>query len=439
MNILFSPIGTTDPISEYNLREGAMLHICRYRQIDKVYMYMSGEICSYHDKDNRYVYCLEKLSEELGREISYEITERRDLVDEVNSFDFFKTEFRQLVNEIHEKNPEDTIFLNVSSGTPGMKSALQTLEAFVNYKVVPIQVATPTKKSNGHAVDKNNYDPQTIWELNEDSSANEDRTSVSDNSVFFAQIKKNNINELIRKYDYVGAAAIADSMKETIDSEFLELIHAADLRFKLNFGKAKTVFSKYGFAILETETAGLAEISEYLLILDIKLRREEYVDFLRGITPVIADLFEMILKNQCGFDVNDYVCVDSNDKRNWDIRKLIKNQAVIDELNNRFNPRFKAGPVYSSAMMIIIETLSDNNELIDLCKELRNTEEELRNDVAHEITGMSEENIIKKLGFTAADIVKKLRKALYYAGVVTGKTFFESYDRMNWFLISKNI
>lgn len=437
MNILFSPVGTTDPVSEYNLRDGAMLHICRYRQIDKVYMYMSKEICDYHELDDRYVYCLKKLCEHIEKAIGYEIIERRELTDKVNSFDYFINEFHSLVDEIHEKNPEDTIFLNVSSGTPAMKSALQSLEAFVDYKVIPIQVATPDKKSNGHSLDKTRYDPQTVWELNEDNTVNDDRTAISDNSRFFAQIKKKNIIQLIRNYDYVGAAALADSMSDMLSDEFTELIHAADQRFKLNFRKAKADFAKYGHKILEVETTGLTEIAEYLLILDLKVRREEYVDFLRGITPIIADLFEMILKHSCGFNVNDYVSVNRNNVRRWDLKKLSANPAVMLALNNNYNGSFRSEPIYSSAMQIIIETLSSDNKLVSVCEDLRSTEEKLRNNAAHEITGISDKTIQTNLGFSAADIIKKLFTAMGYAGINADKTFFDSYDRMNDILVSK--
>ena len=46
MNILFTAIGMTDPISNY--RDGSMLHICRYNEIDNVYLYISAEVYAYH-------------------------------------------------------------------------------------------------------------------------------------------------------------------------------------------------------------------------------------------------------------------------------------------------------------------------------------------------------------------------------------------------------
>jgi len=47
--VLFSPVGTTDPIS--NNRDGALLHICRkYRPI-KIYLYFSKEMLELQKKD----------------------------------------------------------------------------------------------------------------------------------------------------------------------------------------------------------------------------------------------------------------------------------------------------------------------------------------------------------------------------------------------------
>ncbi len=61
--ILFSPVGGTDPISENNLHDGSLLHICRCYKPDKVYLYMSKEILKHHEEDDRYLYCLRKLDE----------------------------------------------------------------------------------------------------------------------------------------------------------------------------------------------------------------------------------------------------------------------------------------------------------------------------------------------------------------------------------------
>ena len=69
MNILFSPLGGTDPISENNFYDGSMLHICRHYDIDKVYLYMTKEIYEKHEKDDRYRFFINKLAEQKNKEI----------------------------------------------------------------------------------------------------------------------------------------------------------------------------------------------------------------------------------------------------------------------------------------------------------------------------------------------------------------------------------
>ncbi len=56
----------------------------------------------------------------------FEIIEiQKNELEEVQVFDTFMKEYREILNDIRDKNPESEIILNVSSGTPAMKSALQ--------------------------------------------------------------------------------------------------------------------------------------------------------------------------------------------------------------------------------------------------------------------------------------------------------------------------
>jgi len=77
-----------------------------------------------------------------------------------------------------------------------------------------------------------------------------------------------------------------------------------------------------------------------------------------------------------------------------------------------------------------------HNSLVSVCRDLRSSEEKLRNIAAHEITGISERRIRSELGFSSADIINKLFAAMGYAGISTDRSFFGSYDRMNKLLIS---
>lgn len=428
MNILFTAIGMTDPIS--NFRDGSMLHICRYNKIDKVYMYISAEVYKYHLMDNRYVYCLEKLSELLNRKIEIEEIIKEDLED-VHIFDTFIEEFRDILLKIHNENPEDKIYLNVSSGTPAMKSALQALAAFGEIDMIPIQVATPEKKSNPHIEDKEKYEVATQWECNEDNVLNENRCTFSKNFNFINQTKKAMIKELILKYDYVGAKALADTMADSLEDKFKDLLNGACKRYSLDYNNAKIIFKKYNYKLLAVEQSNLAAVVEYFLILDLKVRKEEYGDFLRGITPLMADIFEMILSNSCGFKLDDYTKFNKKGGfRIWDKYKLEQNSEIINCLNERYG-KFEPSFIKSDNLLAIIETLSDNGKLKSLCNDLRKIEENLRNKTAHEITMVTDEVIEKLLGFNSKDIISKLYQAIEYTEIKINSSFMESYDNMN--------
>ena len=94
MKVLFSPVGTTDPIRKH--RDGSMLHICRYYQPDKVYLYLSKEMQEYEKKDHRFTYCLHQLEKQQCRHIEINLIERENL-ENVQDFNTFYLEFRPII------------------------------------------------------------------------------------------------------------------------------------------------------------------------------------------------------------------------------------------------------------------------------------------------------------------------------------------------------
>ena len=65
--------------------------------------------------------------------------ERPELT-EVQDFDYFYQEFETLLREIH-KEYEGEILLNISSGTPAMKNALNIMADLMEIRLHPIRVS----------------------------------------------------------------------------------------------------------------------------------------------------------------------------------------------------------------------------------------------------------------------------------------------------------
>ena len=433
MNILFSPVGLTDPVS--NFRDGAMIHICRFRQIDKVYLYLSKEVYEYENHDHRYSYCINMLAKQTEHKLEYEFIVKEQLED-VHLFDTFIHDFRKEITRIHQANPDDQLYLNVSSGTPAMKSALQILAAFREFDMIPIQVATPQKRSNPHVEEKWSYNPEEQWKCNDDNSDPIDRCSVSVNINFLLLTKKQMLAELINKYDYVGAQALADTMRHSLSDKFIELLDGAVKRFTLQFGEANTIYKKYNLNLLEAEQSNYAPITEYLLELDIRVRKQEYGKFIQGLTPLIFDLYEMILSNKMNIKLDNLTVESSYGEREWNIKELLRDANLqIKECLEGQNGVISQNTVYSASLNRIIQGMCNDERIKKLCRKLRSIEQTARNIAAHEIVSISDQWIKQKTNCLSADILDMFRRLIIYAGININNNFFGSYDRMNDCLI----
>ena len=434
MKILFSPIGMTDPIRYF--KDGALLNICRNYCPDKIYLYMSKEVIAFHEKDNRYLFCLEKLGELIDKKFETELIMRPDLED-VQIFDGFLSDFRTELTKIHTLYPDAEILLNVSSGTPAMKSSLQVLSLTMNFRCLPIQVSTPQKSSNPRIDEEKDLTPEEHWELNESNDFDDDRCIASPAKNLLEEFEKQSIIKLINSYDYAAAYSIA-AESEMFSDKVKELLSAAASRLKLE-PKARNIFRKYniqGIFIKSSEPV-ITDISEYLLLLKIKVIKQEYADFLRSITPVLVDLFSLYLKNKCGFDISEYTNTDKNNLMKWDVSKLSGTKELVI-LNNKYSYQggFKDNsPVYSDALSEIIEKNPPDPGAGAIAYSLRNdVEKEFRNKAAHTIISITDEKVRSYTGMTSDEIFRKLVKMFEFCGYRLNE---RSYDKMNEILLSE--
>lgn len=445
--ILFSPIGGTDPIS--NDRDGSLLHICRIYRPDKVIMFMSKEICEFHKKDNRYVYCLEKLGELMNHKFEYDFIMEPELSN-VHDYNYFYRRFREEIEKVcvQEANCSDSdekstggikILLNTSSGTPAMKSALHVIATISENKYIPLQVSTPERKMNPHRENKNEYDVENYWESNFDNLEEcfENRCEEIECENLTVLLKRNMICKFIEAYDYNAALMIADEIKDDLSEQAYKMIAAAAARLQLDLRKYSSYMNKVnGYDFMPVKSGNQRKLIEYLLSLEMKIKKGELADFLRGITPVIADLFEEILKAQYSIKISDYTC-DNNSAR-WDDEKLKKEAPELyDILSESYAKEFNGGNVASDHIAKLIKALPGGSVKMKNCiSELREVEIAVRNTAAHEIVSITEDVIKTKTrnihgGLDSKGIFKLLKEACSYADLPGGDKVWKSYDDMN--------
>ena len=434
--ILFSPVGGTDPISPNNCRDGSMLHICRFEKPDKVILYLSREMIENEQKDHRYSYCLNKLKLLQGRDFDVEMITRPNLV-EVQDFDFFYNEFSEIINKImnEDMDQSDTLLLNISSGTPGMKSALAVLKTISEISCRLIQVPTPNKSQNIH--DNRGYDPELLWECNEDNNPGAKNRCAEVSLPSLAVKKKEEVIKMhVLAYDYHAALQVAETLPEKIKGRYVDLLEMASARYNFNLSEfaKKCKNTNYRPAI----TGGnVFKRFEYALILQVKIKRKEYVDFIRAITPLIVDLFEQVLEKKCKVVVDEYCSYQMKDGkkiRKWSRTKL-EGSEVLRVFQNDYENDFKYGFVYSDHLRTLIKHFSTDENLKNLTDTLRDVESGVRNLAAHEMDSFDDDKIRELTGLSANSIMKTIRSYFGYLGYAIPKEAWDSYENMNDIII----
>ncbi len=436
--VLFSPVGGHDPIASYH--DGALLHICRCYKPEVVYIYLSKEMAERHDKDNRYIESLNKLKEFLGYEFKIEPPiERRELTD-VQIFDAFYEDFENIIDDIKNKYKDYEILLNISSGTPAMKSALNVIATLAKHKITAIQVSSPNKKENPKNEDHKSFDLELWWETNDDNKIDFENRCIEVKQLnLMAKIKKEMIVRLIKSYDYKGALSVAEDIKEFISDDAYSLINAGYNRIMLNqSGVSKALKNKDFNNIMPIQTNGTKkDIFEYLLYLQLRQRQGNYSDFIRGITPVIMNLLEECLEINYGIKKEDFCIKDNKSVYRINIEQMEKTKKgkMIKEILSKEYKDIKETFLTSAQLYIILISLSNDIDFISTLETLRNIETNVRNVTAHKIISVTDEWIEKTVSLNSYDIMELLKKIALKAKLNIKKEYWNSYDDMNEIII----
>lgn len=470
MNILFSPIGGTDPISKSFLdkekkesvyTDGSMLHILRYYPIDKIYLYMSKEILDNENNDYRYTKSINNLCEKLSKNIEIAEIIKRPELTEVQEYDYFYEDFTKELRRIYDiesKNLEQSqsskeqeeikIYLNISSGTPAMKSALLVIQHLGEHDYIPVQVSTPVKKSNKEIKEYpyekytyNNSDdnPDKYYRKNSDNkwiitkgTDEEPKIKFSDENTKgrCQEVKSDSllkikyieiIKELVKKYEYDAALEIAEKIQSPNKKKYTSLIKIGKFRLLLDFNSTNNLLNSYNLKNNSIYKVPLDKkipndedkfnAIEYFMSIAVKVEKRQYADFIRSITPFILHLFNLIILKLEKINVlNEYSSTsrNKNECNKWDKSKLQKNKKLNSALNKSFNNDFNyRSYILSTHLEKIIINISNDEKLNDIVSKIRKIEEGIRNTAAHDIISITDSIIGNKSGLSINEDEKK--------------------------------
>lgn len=450
--VLFSPVGGTDPISADNMMDGSMLHIARKRLPDAVYLYLSKEMIRNQKLDQRYTRALEKLSAATGHHIDFYLIERPNLT-KVHDFDVFYWDFRNEISGIIEKegieSPEE-LLVNISSGTPAMKSALVVLNAMIGVRYTLVQVATPEGRMGNHT-HPGDYDFDTYWDLDEDNRPDSnDRTKDIRSTNLLALGNLQTIRNFVDKYDYDAAWELAQTLPPEISGGMMPFLRLGRARSLLNLIEARQACADAGLDQADIFPAGVGDskgkVFEYALCCDIKRRRGELADFIRSLSPLIVELFELIIEKQLGIYIEDY-CTDRMNRngsitRVWDSDRIFSPrngdkgaEFLAKAFREKYGSKTDLGCVFSDHLAAVIESAC-GDDVSRPVSVLRGVEQTIRNKAAHEIVSVDEKSITrltrvnKGKGLGSEEIMNLVRDVASLAGFPKQKGW-DSYDHMN--------
>ena len=438
--ILFSAIGTTDPIRDYH--DGSWLHCLRQEHPDLTVIYLTQQMCEYEDEDQRYTRTVNMLNEEYAKKglkpILLEIIRRPELTNP-HLYGNLYADIRSLLMSIHNRFPEAEILLNCSSGTPVIKSCLADMRFLLPFgsTIRLLQVVDPNKgyRENDGRVRKK-YDLEANWELNEDRQEGYiPRVQLLKPDQHDILIRAEYAKVLIRQHDYFAASQLlAEDLRNNERGELMQnALTGADHRKMLRFHTAGMSLASAGIPdddLHKEDTKRARHCAEMLLTMQIDVDTHHYADMLRKSTPLLYNLCLELFKARMKWDLETYTI--KTEPREGQINEAALEQAhpgFAAELGLRTYDRF-----FTSALLIpYMKNHTGDTELIDLLGKLRNVESDVRNIAAHQLTGIGDEWIKRKTRdhLSSQEIVNLYKKVLNAAAPKYKGAFWTSYQRMD--------
>ena len=439
--ILFSPLGDTDPIRDCH--DGACLHILRHYQPERVVLFYTKDMENKERRDHRYTRAIHKLSPNCAIEEIFSGIVAAYLYEEFNKI------LPEAVQSVRDRYPEHEILINLSSGTPQMKTVLAMLAADTE-RCRGIQVPSHSGKSNRkNRPASDDVDVDILLELNEDDEEGaKNRCEEPPLSVFRYHAEKNRIISLIRAYEYNAALTLARSSSLVPADAKLLLKHAA-ARTDLLPDKARKILAEYDGQKLFLFTGEEELLMEYFLIMQIDQENDHLSNFMLRISPFLDKfLFDYVQKNVKGGrqhpqnirNLSKYIARKGGYRLE---RERIKQAAPkwLERLDREYGG-YKDSDLSFTLLIHYCDYMQEegltkdtklHDDMMAELGKLGNVRS-LRNNVAHQITNVTRESFQKVIQMTppALMVIFTQMLTLVYGGKV--KEALTTYRRINSWL-----
>ena len=366
MTTLISCIGDTDPIR--NRHDGALLHLVRVFRPQKILLIYSERTLS---KETNILLALNSID---GYNPMIEKSDEVISDSEVFIFDKMYEVLNGIISK-YSKEDEDLI-LNLSSGTPQMKSALFTINRLKDINVKAYQVVTPSHSSNEGIKHDNNLDIDYLISTNLDNRDDFEKRILEDKAEKFQQtLIKRTMKDLLNSFDYESLYNLSTGQHRVMSKTKTRKLNSSlqDLTEAVKYQKLLKVVSQTKYSEKEKKL-----INSYLIIL-LQANREL--------------VSEVLIRSK---NIGEYACelyLEKNypDLILWDKGRPYLNSInypdIEDKLLNNEDIHYRKEQYLNIHFYIqILKELNENKELIENLLKLSGYNQQ-RNKVAH---GLSE-------------------------------------------------
>ncbi len=412
MQILFSPVGTTDPVR--NCRDGACLHILRHYQPDQVVLYYTAEMAAREEKTHMYTLGVKHVRP------GCLIQEIRSGITNAHLYDAYLHHLPQAVFDVHRAYPEAEILLNLSSGTPQIKAILAIMATEYDW-CRGIQVASPEKRSNVYATPvQDTEDIEELLTCNEDDEAEtENRCSEPHLEVLRLYREKYELMSLVNQYEYTGAWAFCKG-NPGIPESTKKLIHFAMYRADLQTKAAQQIMRKYQGNKLFPIEKNAETLTEYLLTMQIHQEKSQYAHLMVQLSPFLYELFLAYVKTNITIPVLDY-------REKVRGKRILRRETLLQKplgrelvafLDEKFHSTYYDSELSFILLYQIFDFAGQQGAVADAEKHAsfmgdslmneQNIENirKLRNNTAHEIVNVTKDIVIQRTGMNPGDIIQ---------------------------------
>lgn len=388
MKILFSPVGTADPLTM--LGDGPMLNIVRYHHPDKVVLFFSPKMAMYQERDARYTKAIKLLCTSEGA-----VCPELELVESshqaVYQFDHYIEEFEGILTRLKAENPKATIMVNVSSGTPAMEQALVALGSFGHLDIQMLQVITPRKDINDRSdrEDPDNYELEVLWECSFDEACDTtNRIHVVESPNFGARLLRENARTLVAQYEYEAAAKILSSLRGASGKALSAVRATAD---RLNLDHKPELGQKFNAAEVAYRPPSSLEnqLAEYIWVMEVRYQQGHWAEFARSVTPALSKLVLLALRPY--LSEAEWAILNKEGKLEKEDYRQVEGSKYLGSIaHDVLTDRRKVYFLSNNDLMGLLDAAQKNGSLKnrELCQALhkvRRFESRCRNKIAHEI------------------------------------------------------